>query len=236
MNKLIKSVYACSVALLLSVSTTAANAGSSDFAGIYGAVYGSVGGAQIDGTHTSSSDSQAKSSVTNGIMGGVFPVGGYELGFNLPLGDIFFLGVGRNKTMSGAASIVKGKEQIDGGSNSEGDAASDASFELKAKSMTNTFIMPSISVYDNSAVYLKYGKSIAQLDLSGATGTPNNLSGALWGVGTMTMTNSGIFVKTEASLTHYDDISIVGVGGSSAALVEGTPDVVQGTIALGFKF
>ena len=43
------------------------------------------------------------------------------------------------------------------------------------------------------------------------------------------------FVKTEGSFTQFNDIRIVGVGGSNA-LVEGNPQVVSGTVALGFKF
>lgn len=233
MNKIIKSVYAGSIALLLSLGTTAANAGSGDFAGIYGAVYGSAGGAQIDGTHSNKDASE----VASGVTGGAFPLGGYEVGFNLPLGDLFFIGVGRNKTMSGKATITSGVDH-NGGQDGSGN---DATFTLRAKSMTNTFIMPSMSIYENSAIYLKYGKSIAALQMDGgvngtAYGTPNNLQGDVVGIGTITMTNSGLFMKTEATLTSYDDLRIIGAAGSASAIVEGTPDVVQGTVAVGYKF
>ena len=97
--------------------------------------------------------------------------------------------------------------------------------------------MPSISIYDNSAIYVKVGRSIADLELTGsASGAPNNLQGDLLGIGTIAMTPSGIFIKTEGSVTTFDDISVVGVANSSTALVEGNPDVVAGTIAIGFKF
>ena len=43
------------------------------------------------------------------------------------------------------------------------------------------------------------------------------------------------FVKTEGTFTQFEDINIVGVGGSNS-LVEGNPDVVTGTVAIGFKF
>ena len=49
------------------------------------------------------------------------------------------------------------------------------------------------------------------------------------------MSPSGLFVKTEGSFTQFDAINIVGVGGSNS-FVEGNPDVVQGTVAIGFKF
>jgi len=97
--------------------------------------------------------------------------------------------------------------------------------------------MPSISIYDNSAIYVKLGRSIADTELTGsATGTPNNLTGDVVGIGTIAMTESGIFIKTEGSVTRFDDLNIVGVGGSAGASINGVPQVVAGTVAIGFKF
>ena len=69
-----------------------------------------------------------------------------------------------------------------------------------------------------------------------ATGVPGNLTGNTVGVGTIAMTPSGLFIKTEGSVTRFDEIKIVGVGGSANAVIEGTPDMVMGSIAIGFKF
>ena len=41
---------------------------------------------------------------------------------------------------------------------------------------------------------------------------------------------------TEGSVTRFDDIFITGVANSASAKVEGTPDVVRGTVSVGFKF
>ena len=88
MKALRTKLSAYAIALLISCGFTAPSmAGSGDFSGIYGALWASAGGAEIDGTHTDQS-----AAVTEGQAGGVFPVAGYEIGFNLPLGDIFFLG------------------------------------------------------------------------------------------------------------------------------------------------
>jgi len=228
----------CAVALLMSCGfATMSMAGSSDFSGIYGAFTGSAGGAQIDGSHTSKSGE-----INKGQVGGVYPLAGYEVGFNLPLGDVFFLGVGHSWSASGMASIADGDGDAKGGSSANNtDAgtadASDSSFHLKAKNLKEVYIMPSISIYDNSAVYVKLGRSIADTEFTGsATGIPGNLTGDLIGIGTIAMTESGIFIKTEGSVTRYDDIEIIGVAGSSGARIEGTPDVVAGTVAIGFKF
>jgi len=231
------STYA--IALLISCGfTTSLMAGSSDFSGIYGAFTGSAGGAQIDGRHVNQS-----SEINEGQVGGVFPLAGYEIGFNLPLGPFFFLGAGHSWTKGGTATLAEGNETGANGGSSKNqtdsgtDAASITAFSLKASDLKEVYIMPSISIYDNSAVYVKLGRAIADLDLTGnVTGTPGNLTGNLIGIGTIAMTPSGIFIKTEGSVTRYDDIKVVGVSNSASAYVEGTPDVVQGTVAIGFKF
>ena len=232
------STYA--IALLISCGfTTSLMAGSSDFSGIYGAFTGSAGGAQIDGRHVNQS-----SEINEGQVGGVFPLAGYEVGFNLPLGPVFFLGAGHSWTKGGTATLAEGAEETasSGGSNKAGSddgtaAASITSFSLKASDLKEVYIMPSISIYDNSAVYVKLGRGIADLTAVGnITGAPGNLTGDLIGVGTIAMTESGIFIKTEGSVTRYNDIRIVGVDGSASAYVEGRPDMVQGSVAIGFKF
>jgi len=225
------------IALLIGCGLTSPSwAGSGDFAGIYAALYGSAAGAEIDGTHTGGTDGTIPDEVTKGQVGGVFPVGGYDIGFNLPLGDSFFVGVGHSWTMSGTVTLADGVDSNKGGSNSEGDGKSGASYHLKAKSMKSVYVQPSLSIYDNSAIYVKLGRTIADTELTGGVhGTPNNLQGNHYGVGTIAMTNSGVFIKTEGTVTTFDDINIIGAA-SQAALVEGTPDVVAGTIAIGFKF
>ena len=234
------STYA--IALLIGCGfSTPLMAGSSDFAGIYGALWASAGGAEIDGTHTARDDTASVGDVTQGQVGGIVPLGGYEIGFNLPLGDVFFIGIGHSWVQSGTATLARGTDNntqtaAEGADPSQGVSNAQGNFHLTAKGLKSVYIMPSISIFDNAAVYAKIGRSIADLELHGdATGTPNNLQGNTWGIGTIAMSPSGIFVKTEGSFTQFDEINIVGVGGSNA-LVEGNPDVVQGTVAIGFKF
>ena len=230
------STYA--IALLLSFGfASPSTAGSSDFSGIYGALWASAGGAEIDGSHTARDDTTTAGDFTKGQVGGIVPLGGYEVGFNFPLGDYFFLGVGHSWTQSGTARLAEGTDtntqKTDEG---QGTQNAQGNFNLTAKNLKSVYIMPSISIFDNTAIYGKIGRSIADLELHGdATGTPGNLTGEHWGIGTISMTPVGLFVKTEGSFTQFDQIEIVGVGGSNS-LVEGNPDVVQGTVAIGFKF
>jgi hypothetical protein len=224
------------IALLISVGfTTTSIAGSGDFAGIYGAFTGSAGAAAINGRHVDQSGG-----ITEGQVGGVFPMAGYEVGFNLPLGPVFFLGAGHSWTKGGTASIADGSENNlarSADKETGQDAGGLSNFHLKAKNLKEVYIMPSVSIYDNSAVYVKLGRTIADTELTGtATGVPGNLTGDLLGIGTIAMTDSGIFIKTEGTVTRFDDISITGVGQSTSAKIEGTPDMVAGTVAIGFKF
>ena len=233
------STYAIALLFVFGFSTPSM-AGSSDFAGIYGAVWASAGGAEIDGTHTANCSANCSTSenITKGQIGGIVPLGGYEVGFNLPLGDSFFLGVGHSWVQAGTATLARGEDNANQKTEDPNNAGGTAqgNFHLTAKGLKSVYIMPSISVFDNAAIYAKIGRSVADTELHGdATGTPNNLQGDHWGIGTIAMSPVGIFVKTEGSYTQFDDINIVGTGGSNAT-VEGNPDVVQGTTAIGFKF
>ena len=233
MNALGKKISTYAIALLISFGfTSPLMAGSADFAGIYGAFNGSAGGAQVSGSHTNTSGE-----VNEGTVGGVFPMAGYEIGFNLPLGSVFFLGAGHSWTAGGTASLADSNgDSLGSGVKTGQDTPANSSFHLKASNLKEVYIMPSISIYDNSAVYVKLGRSIADLEATGnVTGNPGNLTGDVLGVGTIAMTESGIFIKTEGSVTRFNDIQIIGVGGSSSK-VEGEPQVVNGTVAIGFKF
>ena len=234
MNALGKKISTYAIALLISCGFgTISMAGSGDFAGIYAALNGSAGGAQISGTHTSQGNE-----VNEGTVGSVFPMAGYEVGFNLPIGSVFFIGVGHSRSMGSGADLANSKGDALGGSNSrDGDeGAASSTFNLRASSLKEVYIMPSISISDNSAVYVKLGRSIADLEVSGnVTGKPGNLQGDTIGIGTIAMTEKGIFVKTEGSVTRFNDIRIVGISGTSGR-VEGEPQVVAGTVAIGFKF
>ena len=135
----------------------------------------------------------------------------------MPLGDLFFIGAGHSWTKGGTATIAKAVGDGEGGGGvagsvgSDGVAAADSSFTLKAKNLKEVYVMPSISIYDNSAIYVKLGRSIADTDITGSvTGDTGNLQGDILGIGTIAMTNSGIFVKTEGSVTRFDDINVTG--------------------------
>ena len=65
---------------------------------------------------------------------------------------------------------------------------------------------------------------------------PIDIDGDMWGVGTTSIANNGLFFKTEAGAVQYDQFRITGVGGSANAVVEGNPLVGYGHLAIGYKF
>jgi len=232
MKALRTNVCAYAVVLLASLSlamTTPLKADSSDFAGIYGAIHISVNGASIDGSHNGG-NTETDGIVddrTTGKVGGFIPAAGYELGFNLPLGDIFFVGVG--------ATVVDGTAEITDANTQDHNA--DADITLQISDAKTYYIQPSMSLYGNSAIYFKLGRTIADLTaLGNVTGAPGNLQGETYAIGTSTIANNGLFVKTEAGVTQFENVNIQGIAGSSGSSAEGDPIIAYGSLTLGYKF
>ena len=220
--------YAIAVLVTLGLATPSL-AGSSTFTGVYAAVKGSMAGAQFDGTHTDN-DGQ----VTKGKGGGVSPVFGVELGVNIPLGDVFFLGVGVTQN-TGKATL--------GYADDADSQSGESDVRLDIQDLRTFYIQPSISIFDNSAIYLKYADSDVELAATGAvqTAPPSNLNGKTYAVGTMTMADNGLFVKTEAGATDWDQFTMqvtgTSVEGTTVANdVEANPLMAFGSISIGYKF
>jgi hypothetical protein len=229
MKALRTKICTYAIALLVSLGfTTPTFAGSSDFAGIWVAGHAQMNMVAIDGTFTDSDGN-----VSSGVAGGFAPTAGYEFGFNMPIGPVFFVTVGY--------SDVSGKARI--GTANAAPGSNNADVTLHASDPTGYYIAPSISIFDNSAVYFKFGQQSADLKAIGnVAGSPNNIDGDLWAIGTTSIASNGLFFKTEAGAVQYDNFSIVGIGGTGDAFapytstVEGDPLVGYGHISIGYKF
>jgi len=217
------------IALLTTIGfATSTLAGSSDFSGIWIAGHAELNVVAIDGTHTDNTDASPATGgrASQGTIGGFAPTAGYELGFNLPLGDTFFVTVGYADGGGDSAAIAKANDNANG-----------ADVTLHASDPHWMYIAPSVSIFDNSAIYFKIGKASADLKAIGdVTGTPNNIDGDMWGIGTTTIADNGLFFKTEAGAIQYEQFKITGIAGSSTAVVEGDPLVGYGHVAIGYKF
>ena len=218
-------------------------AGSADFAGIYAAIHASFNGASIHGTHSGgntigTTDGVNPSDVTQGNIGTFAPIGGWEVGFSLPLGDTFFVSAG-TKRVQGSARLGDWRTtQSTSADEEQGDAVKAAeSLTLTVSDPHEWYIQPSVSLFDNSAIFLKFGRVYADLTAKGTvTGAPANLKGETYAIGTTTIANNGLFIKTEAGASVYENMSITGIGSNANAKVECDPIVAYGSVSIGYKF
>ena len=226
MKALKTKICSYAIALLVSVGfTTPTQAGSSDFSGIWVAGHAEMNVVAISGTFLDSDNQRSE-----GVAGGYAPTAGWEAGFNFPLGDTFFLTVGFADGGGDSGKIATAKPNGD-------DQTNAADVTLHASDPNWWYIAPSISVFDNSAVYVKLGQASADLKAIGdVTGAPNNIDGDMWGIGTTTIASNGLFFKTEAGAIQYDQFTITGIGGTSTNYVEGDPLVGYGHVSIGYKF
>jgi len=211
--------------LIACMATTPASAGSSEFTGIYVAAQGSAVGVEFDGTYTDENGLN-----TSGTGGRAAPIAGIELGLNIPIGKTFFVSLGGVHN-HGSAKVIEADDF---------DNTSDVTVSLFDH--RTYYIQPSISLWENSAVYVKYGWSEADLSAEGQV-TPSgdiSLSGHTVAIGTTSMFGSGIFIRTEVGATDYDDIKLTNIGGTGSDggtnTVVASPKMAYGNVSIGFKF
>ena len=221
MNKLKTLVFA----LLASFATSPLYAGSADFAGPFIGVQASSIGVELDGTFTDSQGAASK-----GTGGKTAQIGGLELGYNIPLGESLFVGIG-GTWVPGDADIGKAE-----------DAAKTGEVKLNAEAFLSYYVKPSISLSDSSAMYIKIGQSEADLAVTGDfTGSSSKeLSGDLVAIGSTSIFPSGMFVQTEAGLIEYDSITVNDIGNAGnnggKADAKADPSIAYGAITIGYKF
>jgi len=227
MKALRTKVCTYAIALLTSMLfATPTLAGSSDFSGIWIAGHAELNVVAIDGTHTENNVAASPGRATQGTAGGFAPTAGYEVGFNFPLGDTFFITVGYADGGGESAAIAKADDAVGG-----------ADVTLHASNPEWFYIAPSISIFDNSAVYFKFGQARADLKAIGdVTGEPGGIDGDMYGIGTTSIADNGLFIKTEAGAIQYDQFRVTGIAGSSTAELEGNPLVGYGHVSIGYKF
>jgi hypothetical protein len=224
MNKL-RAMISSAIAIVF-LSTTPLIAGSQDWAGAYIAVQGSSMGVELDGKYTDSDNV-----ITTGSGGKLLSVAGGEIGYNIPLGDVFFISVG--------GTGLPGKTKI----SEHDDAADAADIKVEATDFWSVYLAPSISLTDSSAIFIKYAENGADLTVTGDfTGTAStSLEGNSISMGTKTVFPSGMFVQSEAGLTEYDSIHVNDIGtaaddDSAKGDVKADPSIAFGNITIGYKF
>ena len=222
MNKINKMIASVIAMTFLSVSPLVA--GSGDFAGPFIQVSAKSIGAELDGQYT---DNQGL--ITKGTGGSIAQVGAIDVGYTLPLGESFLIGIGISKT-PGSANISKAD-----------DAANAADITIKAEDFTTYYIQPTISMSENSAVFLKLGKSEADLKITGDfSGTSSKeLEGNTYALGTKTMFSSGMYFSAEAGYSDYDNIFVNDIGNANTlgtGDAKADPSTAFGQFSIGYKF
>jgi len=233
MDKLKTTLIAACSSVLAGVGTSSL-ADSSNFAGPYIGLSISGYGAAFDGraVSTSSNSGGTDNSVQVGNVAGVT---GGEIGYSVPLGSAFLLDIG--------ASYLAGESKLHYVSDDAGSV--DADVEFKVDEHVTYYIAPTVVLSDTSSLYVKVGLAEADIGVKGDITTPANLSGQTWAIGTRTVLQSGIFIRSEAGYTEYNGINATGTT-ANATPKTGTqqtttsysadPTTAYGQISLGFRF
>jgi len=200
-------------------------------------------GVELDGEATSGRDDVGET--TTGSVGKTAIIGGLELGYVVPLGDGgVLLDVGLSY-IAGGAKIT--------GKNTDTEAVADVIFEVD--DLYTGWIAPSFALSDTSSAYLKVGYTHATVSVSGDVAPINDMEGVTGAVGTRTVLESGLFIKTEAGITQFDKVATIGLGSGGGAgctdqasascastsvetstNVSATPTVAYGSISIGMRF
>ena len=225
MNALRTKISTYAIALLIGFGfNTSVIAGSGDFAGVYGGLYGTVTGVELDGTHTDN-DGEKTRAQAGGVAAGI----GFDAGVSVPLGDVFFVSVG--------GSWLPGKAKIGYSDSSGGGTGDNTDTTLFVSDYMSYYIQPSISIWENSAIYAKFGKAMMKTTAHGdVNGTLGDVSGDTWALGTQVMSSAGLYMKAEAGATQMDQFRITGVSDSTTATVEASPLLAYGSVSVGYKF
>jgi len=200
--------------------TTPLMAGASDFTGLYLQMGGSFNGGELSGEYIDN-DGQ----ITKGTGGKVFPTFNGEIGFNLGLGEVFVVSVGTS--LSPTAMEISRAD----------DATDQADMNIIIEDIETFFIAPGFSFGENSLIYLKWGNMDADLRCTAGKTCPSGLDGDLYGIGTIAKFGTGLFVRTEAGVTDYGDITITNVGSSGGnGTLRADPNQAYGSFAIGYNF
>jgi len=228
MNKFKTTIIAACSLVLVTVGTSV-KADSANFAGPYLGLTASGYGIQLSGSANATSGEQnGVGSQDEATVGKVAAVIGGEAGYALPIGSSLLLDVG--------AAFYAGEAKIKHYNDDDGDTAKRVAFKID--DLVTVYIAPTLVLSDTSSLYVKLGLTEADIGVEGDVTTPGNLSGTTWAIGTRTVLDSGIFIRTEAGYTDYNGISAQGKGTNIQATTSyaAEPTIAFGSVSLGFRF
>jgi len=233
MKKIISTV--CAICALILASAGTAVADNSNFAGPYVAISGLAAGVAVAGKSRTGGDTTQFGHFEDSVHAGKATFAtGFEVGYALPLGSTFLIDVGASY-LAGEAKMQHTSSDTAGAGGEDG-SGDDVSFTVNK--IASAYISPTIALSETSSVYLKWGVSEADVGVSGDITVPGNLGGETFALGTRIVLDSGVFIRSEAGYTDYNEISSRGKGNSidTTTSYGAKPTIAYGKVSLGFRF
>jgi len=216
------------------MTTSPLMADNSNFAGPYVGLMVAAAGVELDGKVTGDTETgtDVVNETTTGNVGRTAIIGGIELGYAVPIGNGVLIDIGANYIAGGAKIRTN---------NSDTEATADVIFEVD--DMYSMFIAPSFALSDTSSAFIKLGYTHATVSVTGDVSKPDDMEGATYAVGTRTVLESGMFIKSEAGITEFDSLAATGLGAggtgksiSTGTKIDADPSVAYGSVSIGMRF
>ena len=205
---------------VLALLFVASYAHAASLSGLYIELGTSAVGTEMDGSY-----SDDDSDISYGQVGKTAVTGSYGIGFMTSRDRPFGLDLGW------AAS--PGSAKLNTTSDNTG---SDVSIELS--DMTELYITAMANITEDASVYFKLGRSEVDTTVSSTVKDPGDFSGDTVALGTVMSWGSNMYIRTEAGITDWDNVTITGsgsgVGTDESIAID--PTSHYGKIAIGFKF
>ena len=205
---------------VLALLFVASYAHAASLSGLYIELGTSAVGTEMDGSY-----SDDDSDISYGQVGKTAVTGSYGIGFMTSRDRPFGLDLGW------AAS--PGSAKLNTTSDNTG---SDVSIELS--DMTELYITAMANITEDASVYFKLGRSEVDTTVSSTVKDPGDFSGNTVALGTVMSWGSNMYIRTEAGITDWDNVTITGSGSGVGTDESITIDPTShyGKIAIGFKF
>ena len=228
MNKILKLS-----AIALLASSTSLMAQSKSFEGVSLGLSVSAIGAEISGSGTTGNGSATTNS-TSGSIGKVAEIAAIDASYGYAIGTNGLISIG--------ASYTPGKAKAGSGTYTDGNSvgAQNGKLDVELKDPYTIYIAPTYVVSKDAALYAKIGYSHVDLnvtatDAAALSKKPSDLDGITYAIGSKIMLNPNLYLGVEASITDYDAISAT-KSVDTTSNITADVKVVQGTVAIGYKF
>ncbi len=211
--------------LLISILASlfvASYANAASLSGLYLELGSSAVGVEMDGNFNDDDGD-----ISYGTVGKTAVTGSYGLGFMTSRENPLSLDLGY--TWSPGDAKIKATSD---------DSSTDATLEVS--DATEWYVAAMANITEDASVYFKYGGNDADITVTGDINNPGTLNGTTVALGTVMSWGSNMYIRTEAGITDYDQISATGKGTAGGigtdVKVTADPTVHYGKIAIGFKF